>query len=188
MTLIIDNYDSFTYNLVQLLGRQGDRPRVVRNDEIRIQQIEGLTPRRILISAGPGTPDQAGISCDVVRAFAGRIPILGVCLGMQVIAEAFGGRVRRAERPMHGKVSRIAHDGRGWMAGVPSPLEAMRYNSLIVDPDGFPEELEVTGHSETGEIMSLRHRRFAVEGVQFHPESYRTPEGARILESFLGAP
>jgi anthranilate synthase/aminodeoxychorismate synthase-like glutamine amidotransferase len=185
MILILDNYDSFTYNLVQLVGRLGGRPAVYRNDEIRVAEIERLAPRRILISPGPGSPLEAGVSGETIRAFAGRVPILGVCLGHQVLAHVYGGRVRRAERPMHGKTSRIAHDGRGWLAGIPSPFEAMRYHSLVVDPESLPPELEVTARSESGEIMGLRHVRHALEGVQFHPESYRTPEGPRVLENFL---
>jgi len=185
MILIIDNYDSFTYNLVQLVGRLGERPGVFRNDEISIAGIERLAPRRIIISPGPGEPRDAGISGEVIRAFAGRVPILGVCLGHQVLAHVFGGRVRRAERPMHGKTSRVTHDGGGWLAGVSSPFEAMRYHSLIVDEERLPSELIVTARSEAGEIMGLRHARFALEGVQFHPESYRTPHGPRILENFL---
>ena len=185
MILIIDNYDSFTYNLVQLVGRLGERPSVFRNDEISVAEIERLAPRRILISPGPGEPRDAGISGEVIRAFAGRAPILGVCLGHQVLAHVFGGRVRRAERPMHGKISRVTHDGSGWLAGVPSPFEAMRYHSLIVDEERLPADLIVTARSETGEIMGLRHARFALEGVQFHPESYRTPDGPKIVENFL---
>lgn len=185
MILIIDNYDSFTFNLVQLIGMLGARPAVYRNDEITVAEIERLAPRRILISPGPGSPLEGGVSAQAIRAFAGRIPILGVCLGHQILAHAYGGRVRRAERPMHGKTSRILHDGNGWLAGLPSPFEAMRYHSLVVDPEELPTELVVTARSEDGEIMGLRHARYPLEGVQFHPESYRTPDGPRILENFL---
>lgn len=185
MILIIDNYDSFTFNLVQLVGALGGRPAVYRNDEIRVSEIERLSPGRILISPGPGSPLDGGVSGEVIRAFAGRVPILGVCLGHQIIAHVYGGRVRRAERPMHGKTSRILHDGSGWLAGLPNPFEAMRYHSLVVDPDGLPSDLTVTARSESGEIMGLRHKRYPLQGVQFHPESYRTPNGPRILENFL---
>jgi anthranilate synthase/aminodeoxychorismate synthase-like glutamine amidotransferase len=187
MILIVDNYDSFTYNLVQLVGSFGGRPVVFRNDRTDTEEISRLGPERILISPGPGTPDRAGISNEVIRTFQGRIPILGVCLGMQAIGHVYGARIRRAERLMHGKTSRITHEGSGWLEGVPSPFEAMRYNSLIVDEESLPDELVVTARSETGEVMGLRHRRHLLEGVQFHPESYRSPEGPRIIKNFLRA-
>lgn len=185
LVLIIDNYDSFTYNLVQAIGSLGGRPTVYRNDAITPEEIARLAPERIVISPGPRTPREAGISNDVVRTFAGKIPILGVCLGHQCLAVALGGELRVADRLMHGKTSRITHDGSGVLRGLPSPFEAMRYNSLIVVEERLPRELEVTARSETGEIMGLRHRTLPLEGVQFHPESYRTPEGRRLLENFL---
>jgi anthranilate synthase/aminodeoxychorismate synthase-like glutamine amidotransferase len=185
MLLVIDNYDSFTYNLVQAFGRLGERPRVVRNDEITVEEAERWRPDRIVVSPGPCGPPQAGVSNAVIRAFSGRCPILGVCLGHQCIAHVFGGRVVRAREPRHGKVSRITHDAASIYRGLPSPFEGMRYNSLIVEEDSLPPELQVTARSEAGEIMGLRHSKFPVEGVQFHPESYRTPEGERLLQNFL---
>ncbi len=185
MIVLIDNYDSFTYNLVQALGELGAELRVFRNDEITVGEIEGLSPSHLLISPGPCTPREAGISVEAIRHFAGKIPILGVCLGHQSIGYAFGGKVVRAERLMHGKTSMIRHDGRGVFAGLPNPFEAMRYHSLVVEERSLPECLEPTAWSEKDELMGLRHRELKVEGVQFHPESILTPEGNRLLKNFL---
>lgn len=185
MIVVIDNYDSFTYNLVQYLGELGAEPRVYRNDQVSLDDIERMQPDAIVISPGPGTPEDAGVSLAAIRRFAGRVPILGVCLGHQCIAAAFGGRVVRARELMHGKVSTVVHDGRGLFAGVPSPLTACRYHSLIVDRETLPDCLEVTAATEAGEIMGLRHRSWPVEGVQFHPESVFTPSGKAILANFL---
>ncbi|HEY8496782.1 MAG TPA: aminodeoxychorismate/anthranilate synthase component II [Limnochordales bacterium] len=185
MILVIDNYDSFTYNLVQYLGELGAEPRVYRNDQISLDDMERLQPDAIVISPGPGTPEDAGVSLAAIRRFAGRVPILGVCLGHQCIAAAFGGRVVRARQLMHGKVSTVVHDGRGIFAGVPSPLAACRYHSLIVDRETLPACLEVTAATEAGDIMGVRHRSWPVEGVQFHPESVFTPNGKAILANFL---
>jgi len=188
--LVIDNYDSFVFNLVQYLGELGAEPIVHRNDEIDLAGIEALDPDAILISPGPGTPADAGISCEVIRAWAGRRPILGVCLGHQAIGEVFGGDVVRAEQVMHGKTSAIRHEGEGVFAGLPSPFEATRYHSLVVDPGTVPDELEVTAWTEPEAgagrvIMGVRHRRHDVEGVQFHPESILTATGHQILQRFL---
>ena len=185
MILLIDNYDSFTWNLVQGLGRLGAQVRVVRNDRIDVAAAERSAPERLLISPGPGSPSAAGASADLIRAFAGRIPVLGVCLGHQCIAEVFGGRVVPAPRLLHGKTSLVHHDGRGIFRGLPDPFEAMRYHSLIVDAASLPGDLEVTARTDDGEVMGIRHARHPVEGVQFHPESYLTEEGLRILENFL---
>ena len=185
MVLLIDNYDSFTYNLVQGLGRLGAQVRVARNDRITQAEAERLRPDRLLLSPGPGSPADSGVSLDLIRAFTGRAPILGVCLGHQCIAEAFGGRVVPAPRLMHGKTSSVRHDGKGVFQGLPDPFVAMRYHSLIVDADAMPAELEITARTDAGEVMGLRHRRLPIEGVQFHPESYLTEEGLRILENFL---
>ena len=185
MILLIDNYDSFTWNLVQGLGRLGAQVRVVRNDRIDVAGAERSAPERLLISPGPGSPSDAGASADLVRAFAGRIPVLGVCLGHQCIAEVFGGRVVPAPRLLHGKTSLVRHDGRGVFRGLPDPFEAMRYHSLIVDAASLPGDLEVTARTDDGEVMGIRHARHPVEGVQFHPESYLTEEGLKILENFL---
>jgi anthranilate synthase component II len=188
--LVIDNYDSFVFNLVQYLGELGAEPVVHRNDEIDLAGVEALDPDAILISPGPGTPADAGISCDVIRAWAGRRPVLGVCLGHQAIGEVFGGDVVRADRVMHGKTSAIRHDGEGVFAGLPSPFEATRYHSLVVDPATLPDELEVTAWTDPEDgagrvIMGLRHRSHDVEGVQFHPESILTAAGHQILQRFL---
>ncbi len=190
MLLLIDNYDSFTYNLAQYLGELGQEVRVLRNDAISVDTIADLAPERIVISPGPGTPKQAGISMEVVRRFAGRIPILGVCLGHQSIGEVFGGRIVRADNIMHGKVSKVFHDERGLFAGVDNPFTATRYHSLIIDPRTLPSELEVTAKTWADEIMGVRHRDFAgttspLEGVQFHPESIKTAAGKTILGNFL---
>jgi anthranilate synthase/aminodeoxychorismate synthase-like glutamine amidotransferase len=185
MLLLIDNYDSFTYNLYQYLGELGAHVEVVRNDAITLEDIETMAPERIIISPGPGTPDDAGISKDVIRCFAGKMPILGVCLGHQCIGEVFGGVVEGAGEIKHGKVSSITHDGRGVFAGLPSPIEATRYHSLAIRPDTVPNVLEVSARSETGVIMGVRHRELVVEGVQFHPESILTPDGHQMLRNFL---
>jgi anthranilate synthase/aminodeoxychorismate synthase-like glutamine amidotransferase len=185
MILVVDNYDSFTYNLVQYLGELGAELTVHRNDRIDLGQIEALAPEKIVISPGPCTPDVAGISLDVVRHFAGRIPVLGVCLGHQSIGQAFGGVITRAPYIMHGKTSEIHHDGQGVYAGLPNPFVATRYHSLIVDRDTVPDCLEVVAHTDDGLVMGLRHKEVAVEGVQFHPESILTGEGQRLLGNFL---
>lgn len=185
MTLVIDNYDSFTYNLVQYLGELGANPLVFRNDQITIAQMEALSPERLVISPGPCTPREAGISVEAIRHFAGKIPILGVCLGHQSIGTAFGGRIVRAKRLMHGKTSVIQHDGQTIFAGIPNPFEAVRYHSLVIDPENVPECLVVTARSEDGEIMGVRHKQYPIEGVQFHPESVATAYGKRLLENFL---
>jgi len=182
---MIDNYDSFTYNLVQYLGELGAEVEVHRNDAIDIGAIENLSPAGIVISPGPCTPDEAGISLEVVRVFSGRIPILGVCLGHQSIGQAFGGRVVRAGRLMHGKTSPILHDGRGLFRGVAQGFTATRYHSLLVERESLPEQLEISAWTEEGEIMGLRHRSLAVDGVQFHPESILTLEGKHLLANFL---
>ena len=185
MILVIDNYDSFTYNLVQYLGVLGAEVRVVRNDELSVQEIAALEPEQIVISPGPCTPNEAGVSLELIRALSGRIPMLGVCLGHQAIGQAFGGRVVRAPCVMHGKVSEVRHDGSALFAGVPDPFEATRYHSLIVERESLPGDLIVTAWSEGGEIMALSHRSLPLWGVQFHPESILTREGMRLLENFL---
>src|SRR5262245_39621993 len=185
MILVLDNYDSFAYNLYQYLGELGAEPRVVRNDAIGVDAALALQPRAIVISPGPGTPDQAGISVELVRRAAGRVPVLGVCLGHQSLGQAFGGRVVRAPRPMHGKTSEIRHDGRSIFAGLPDPLTATRYHSLVVDRAGLPDCLEVSAWTDDGVIMGLRHREHALEGVQFHPESILTASGKALLRNFL---
>ena len=183
--LVIDNYDSFTYNLVQYLGELGADPVVHRNDGIDLAGIEALAPDAILISPGPGTPDDAGISMDVIREWAGRRPILGVCLGHQAIGQVFGGTVVRADAVMHGKTSLVHHDGSGVFEGLPSPFEATRYHSLVVDPASVPDALVVTATTPDGVIMGLRHATHDVEGVQFHPESILTSTGHQLLQRFL---
>ena len=185
MLLVIDNYDSFTYNLVQYFGELGAELLVKRNDEITCEEIEALKPERICISPGPCTPKEAGISCDVIRQFGPRIPLLGVCLGHQSIGYVYGGDVVRAGRLMHGKTSPILHDGKGIFAGVPSPFEATRYHSLLVKRETFPSVLEISAETAEGEVMGLRHREFPIHGVQFHPESILTLEGKRLLQNFL---
>ena len=188
MILVVDNYDSFTYNLVQYLGELGARMEVVRNDVVSVDDVARMRPERIVISPGPGTPDQAGVSLDVIRRFGPTTPILGVCLGHQAIGRAFGATVARAGQQMHGKTSEIRHDGRGVFAGLPSPFTATRYHSLVILQDTVPEELEVAATAEDGEIMGVRHRRYPIEGVQFHPESILTVEGKRLLRNFLESP
>ena len=185
MLLVIDNYDSFTYNLVQYFGELGQELRVVRNDAISVEEITAMKPERIVISPGPCTPKEAGISVETIKRLAGHIPILGVCLGHQSIGEAFGGDVVRAPRLMHGKTSMIRHDQRTIFRDLPNPFEATRYHSLIVRRETLPSCLEVTAETEEGEIMGLRHRTLKVEGVQFHPESILTRPGKDILRNFL---
>lgn len=185
MILVIDNYDSFTYNLVQYLGELGEEVTVRRNDEIDLQGIEDMQPDHILISPGPCTPNEAGITLSIIERFKGQIPIFGVCLGHQAIGQAFGGNVIRAERLMHGKTSPILHNGQSVFAGLPSPFTATRYHSLIVERTSLPDCLEITAETEEGEIMGLRHKEYAVEGVQFHPESIITDHGHQILRNFL---
>jgi anthranilate synthase component II len=183
--LLIDNYDSFTYNLYQYLSELGAQVQVHRNDKITVEAIEALSPSRIVISPGPKTPDEAGISLDVIARIGGKIPILGVCLGHQCIGQHFGGRVVRAPELMHGKTSEVYHQGAGVMRGLPSPFTVARYHSLIVEREGLPVCLEVTGETKEGVVMGLRHRSLPIEGVQFHPESILTPEGKRLLLNFL---
>jgi anthranilate synthase component II len=185
MLLMLDNYDSFTWNLVQYLGELGASVKVVRNDAITLDEVEALQPERIVISPGPCTPNEAGISVPLIRRFAGKIPLLGVCLGHQAIGQAFGGRIIRAQRVMHGKLSSIVHDGRGVFRGIPSPFTATRYHSLAIERSSLPPVLDVTATSEDGEIMGVRHREFAVEGVQFHPEAILTEHGKKLLANFL---
>jgi anthranilate synthase/aminodeoxychorismate synthase-like glutamine amidotransferase len=184
--LLIDNYDSFVYNLVQELGELGAEPDVFRNDAIDVDGIRAAAPDAIVISPGPGRPESAGVSMDVVRTFAGEIPILGVCLGHQCIGEVYGGLVVSAPTLMHGKTSQIHHDGRGVFAGLPDPFVATRYHSLVIEPASVPDLLEVTARTSDGVVMGLRHRELAVEGVQFHPESILTPSGPNLLANFLG--
>ncbi len=186
MILMIDNYDSFTYNLVQYFGVLGADVKVRRNDQITIEEIEALAPERLVISPGPGIPQSAGIIVPLVQRFYQRVPILGVCLGHQAVAVAFGGSVVRAARLMHGKVSEIYHNGKGVFRDLPDPFTATRYHSLAVDREGLPSCLEISAKAEDDEIMGLRHRDYPVHGVQFHPESILTQEGMRILENFLG--
>jgi anthranilate synthase component 2 len=187
MLLMIDNYDSFTWNLVQYLGQLGADVHVHRNDAITLSEIAAWEPAHIVISPGPCTPNEAGISVPLIRQFAGKIPILGVCLGHQAIGQAFGGRIVRAQRVMHGKLSPVTHDGEGVFAGLPSPLTATRYHSLSIERASLPDELEVSATADDGEIMGVRHRRFAVEGVQFHPEAFLTEHGHALLRNFLKA-
>ncbi len=185
MILVIDNYDSFTYNLVQYLGEMGAEPQVYRNDAITLEQMRELKPERILISPGPGVPSDAGVTIEAIRAFAGEIPILGVCLGNQAIGEAFGGRVVRAPYLMHGKTSEICHDSATIFRGLPYRFKATRYHSLIVEKESLPDSLEVSATTPDGLIMGLRHRQFPIEGVQFHPESVMTEHGKKLLQNFL---
>ena len=189
MTFILDNYDSFTYNLVQYLGEMGEEVEVRRNDQITVEQVEALRPRRILLSPGPCTPQEAGISVALIRHFAGKLPILGVCLGHQAIGAAFGGAIVRAPHLMHGKTSSVEHDGKTIFQGLPSPFIATRYHSLIVEVSRLPSELEITARAKEKDgssvIMGLRHKRFPIEGVQFHPESVLTVDGKQLLGNFL---
>ncbi|HKO31994.1 MAG TPA: aminodeoxychorismate/anthranilate synthase component II [Nitrospiraceae bacterium] len=185
MLLMIDNYDSFTYNLVQYFGELGEDVRVFRNNKITIDQIESLKPSRIVISPGPCTPTEAGVSVEAIRHFGGRLPLLGVCLGHQSLAAAFGGEVVRAERLMHGKTSKIRHDGKTIFRQLPSPFDATRYHSLIVKRETLPSCFEISAETAEGEIMGMRHRSFGIEGVQFHPESILTMVGKDLLRNFL---
>ncbi|MFT3802172.1 MAG: aminodeoxychorismate/anthranilate synthase component II [Burkholderiaceae bacterium] len=186
--LMIDNYDSFTYNLVQYFGELGADVQTVRNDAIDVAGIEALAPDRICLSPGPCTPDQAGVTLDVLRHLAGRVPILGVCLGHQAIGQAFGGKVVRSQRVMHGKTDRIEHAGIGVFHGLPTHFDVTRYHSLAVERASLPEDLQITAWTDDGEIMGLRHRRLPVEGVQFHPESIASEHGHALLKNFLDAP
>jgi anthranilate synthase/aminodeoxychorismate synthase-like glutamine amidotransferase len=191
MSVIIDNYDSFTYNIVQTIAANGltegriEDIRVFRNDKITVRQIEELRPDRLLVSPGPCTPREAGISIEAIKYFAGKLPILGVCLGHQAIGDAFGGTVIRARRIMHGKTSPMLHDGKGVFTGLPNPFDGMRYHSLVVQDSDLPDCLEVTCRTDEGELMGLRHRELAIEGVQFHPESIMTPAGIQLLKNFM---
>jgi|SRR5580700_5892558 anthranilate synthase/aminodeoxychorismate synthase-like glutamine amidotransferase len=190
MIFVLDNYDSFTYNLVQYLGELGATVEVCRNDQVTVTEIDSMAPERIVISPGPCTPQEAGISIEVVKHFAGRVPVLGVCLGHQAIGAAFGGEIVRAPRLMHGKTSPVMHDNKTIFQGLPLPLTATRYHSLIVDPKNLPPELEISAYTTEADgsrvIMGLRHRQHAVEGVQFHPESVLTTEGKQLVANFLG--
>ena len=185
MIFVLDNYDSFTYNLVQYMGELGAEMVIRRNDELTVDEVETLAPARIVLSPGPCTPQEAGISMDLVRRFAGKVPILGVCLGHQAIGAAFGGDVVRAEKLMHGKTSEVEHDGKTVFAGIGSPMTCTRYHSLIVSEKNLPAELEVSARTADGTIMGLRHRRYPVEGVQFHPESVLTGDGKKLIKNFL---
>ena len=185
MLALIDNYDSFTYNLVQYFGQLGVELQVFRNDKITVDALLALAPERLVVSPGPCTPSEAGISCAAIAAFAGRVPILGVCLGHQSIGQTFGGTIVRADRLMHGKTSPIHHDARGIFAGLPNPFDATRYHSLLIERATAPACLEISAWTDEGEIMGVRHREFTIEGVQFHPESILTEAGMRLLENFL---
>ncbi len=185
MLLMIDNYDSFTYNLVQYLGELGEDVRVARNDEITIEEVVSMAPARVVLSPGPCTPNEAGITLGLVSALAGRVPVLGVCLGHQAIGQAFGGKIVRAKQVMHGKTSQIEHAGKGVFRDLPEGFVATRYHSLVIDPASLPECLEVTARSEDGEIMGVRHKQHSVEGVQFHPEAILTEHGHHLLKNFL---
>ena len=192
MVFVLDNYDSFTYNLVQYLGELGAEVEVRRNDQITVNELEALHPERIVVSPGPCTPQEAGISIDLIRHFTGKVPVLGVCLGHQALGAAFGGKVIRAPHLMHGKTSEVAHDGKTIFAGLPMPMTATRYHSLIVEEKGLPTELEVSAYTTEPDgsrtIMALRHKRFPVEGVQFHPESVLTEAGKNLVKNFLNIP
>jgi anthranilate synthase/aminodeoxychorismate synthase-like glutamine amidotransferase len=188
MILMVDNYDSFTYNLVQYLGELGADVVVHRNDRITLKEIEDMSPERIVISPGPCTPEKAGISIEVAKHFAGKVPLLGVCLGHQSIAHAFGGRIIKAGKLMHGKTSMVKHDGKKLFLGLPNPFEATRYHSLVLDRETVPDGFDITAESDDGEIMGLRHRNMFIEGVQFHPESILTTSGKDLLKNFLTMP
>lgn len=185
MILVIDNYDSFTYNLVQYLGELGAEVRVARNDEISLDEIDAMAPDQLMVSPGPCSPNEAGISCAVIERFAGRLPLFGVCLGHQCLGQVFGGRVVRADRLMHGKTSRIQHQGVGIFQDMPNPFEATRYHSLIVERSSVPDCLMITAETDQGEIMGLQHKEWPVFGVQFHPESILTQDGKKMLANFL---
>ena len=185
MILMIDNYDSFTYNLVHYLGELGEKVLVFRNDKITLEEIGKLNPDMVVVSPGPCTPKEAGISVDLIKEFSGRLPILGVCLGHQSIGYAFGGNIVRAERLLHGKTSMIYHDGKGIYEGVPNPFEATRYHSLLVEKESLPDELEITAWTDKDEIMGIRHKEHLIEGVQFHPESILTKHGKDLLRNFI---
>ena len=185
MLLVLDNYDSFTYNLVQYMGELGAEMEIRRNDQITVEEAEAMSPERILISPGPCTPQEAGISIPLIQRFAGKAPILGVCLGHQAIGAAFGGKVVRAKKLMHGKTSEVEHDGRTIFTGIATPMTCTRYHSLIVQEKGLPKTLEVSARTADGTIMGLRHREFPVEGVQFHPESALTADGKQLIRNFL---
>lgn len=185
MILLIDNYDSFTFNVEQYLAELGQKVKVVRNDKMSLAQIQTMAPDAIVISPGPGNPDEAGITLETIKTFAGKIPLLGICLGHQAIGQAFGAKVKRAPRMMHGKISVIKHDGKGVFKGLPNPLEVTRYHSLHVAEESLPSSLRITATTDDGIIMGLRHKKLLVEGVQFHPESYMTEHGHRMLENFL---
>ncbi len=185
MVLVIDNYDSFTYNLVQYLGELGAGIQVRRNDEVTVADVRALRPSHLLVSPGPCSPKEAGVSVEAIRSLAGEIPILGVCLGHQAIGVAFGGEIVRAGKLMHGKTSEIRHDGKGVFRGLPDPFRATRYHSLVIRQESLPKDLIITARSEDGEIMGVRHRNLAVEGVQFHPESILTESGRKLLANFL---
>jgi anthranilate synthase component II len=185
MLLMIDNYDSFTYNLVQYFQELGEDVRVYRNDEIGLHDVQKMKPSKIVISPGPCTPNEAGVSVPVIREFAGKIPILGVCLGHQSIGQAFGGKIVRAAKVMHGKTSMIRHDGKGVFKDLENPFEATRYHSLVIEKSSVPDVLEVTASTDDGEIMGVRHKKLLVEGIQFHPESILTKEGKHLLQNFL---
>lgn len=185
MLLVIDNYDSFTYNLVQYFGELGVKQKVYRNDSITVEQAIDLQPERIMISPGPCSPNEAGVSLEIIESFAGKVPLLGVCLGHQSIGQHFGGNVVRANRLMHGKTSPVLHQEKGLFKGLPNPFEATRYHSLIIEPNSLPDCLQVTATTEEGEIMGIAHKELPIWGVQFHPESVATKKGMRILENFL---
>jgi anthranilate synthase/aminodeoxychorismate synthase-like glutamine amidotransferase len=185
MILVIDNYDSFTYNLVQYLGELGAEMRVFRNDEITVEQAVALNPEKVLISPGPCTPKEAGVSCDMIREFGPRLPVLGVCLGHQAIGDVYGGNIIRADRLMHGKTSPIIHEGRSVFKGLPSPFDATRYHSLIIERASLPDCLDITAQTDEDEIMGVMHREHPVHGVQFHPESILTTAGRKLLKNFL---
>jgi anthranilate synthase/aminodeoxychorismate synthase-like glutamine amidotransferase len=185
MILLIDNYDSFTFNVEQYLAELGQKVKVVRNDKITLSEIARMKPKAIVISPGPGNPDEAGITLETIRHFAGKIPILGICLGHQAIGQVFGGKVKRAPRMMHGKTSSIKHDGKGLFKGLPNPLEVTRYHSLLVEEESLPKSLKITAKTDDDVIMGLRHKKFLIEAVQFHPESYMTEHGHKMLENFL---
>ena len=185
MILMIDNYDSFTYNLVQYLGEMGQQLKVFRNDKITVEEIEDMHPDRIVVSPGPRTPNEAGISVEAIKHFAGKVPILGVCLGHQSVGQAFGAEIVRAQRLMHGKTSMIHHDGEGVFADLPNPFEATRYHSLIIRRETIPDCLRITAETDMREIMGVRHKEYEIEGVQFHPESILTDEGKKLLRNFV---